>query len=466
MAYLLKWPRLYLAIQMAIVVAVLWTGGRLAPVHFRDTASYLEASRLSPTAMLGHYRTPAYPLLLRAVVEFSPDYTLMPWIHVLFHLAAVLLLDASLRRFGASPWQAFAGASALLYTLFGDPSPGALLTDVPAKAAAAMAMAFLFRTAAVPRSASAWLGLTVLLALTYQIRPAYLFLVGWTPLAGLVVLRIRSGAMGLPFHWRLPLAGWCAASLLPCLAYCTLRLVAVGHFGLVSFVGGSFIGVAAEWVDRQMVESRLPSEYRPLAAEILRQRQALGVKSPYNELGMDMHVWDENYNIYVWRIAYPAAHRLYGDDIVRIDRQMSGLSRQIIGFRKAAYFGFLLRNFRHGLGKFLQTGFLLQAMLGLGLALFVLRVLVCPRSGPEPSMPGLLPPSSVLHAVLIPALVFAGCKLLLVASMEVTIPRYVDAMALFLPSVCGLWIAEELRKILANRPSIAEAGADVAGGMD
>ncbi len=451
-------PRFWLVVQMAVFALVLWLTGLLAPRESNDTKSYVEASRMPGRLMLTSPRTVGYPLVLKAVAPWSPDFQAIPAVQLAVHFLAVAFLDFVLRRFGATPWQAFAVATGFLYTVLNDLGVSYLLTDSLAKSMAAFTVGFLLWTSVSPRRLDLWIGLAVSLAATYQIRPAYLFLIPLTPLLGIALLRLQSSWRGTPFCWRASGLALCGVALVPFLGFCLLRWTLVGHFGLVSFTGCNLVGVAGEWIDQPMIDTELPEAWRPLAQEILEGRKRMRLESPYRRGGLDMYVWERNHLATVVQIAYPAAKRLYGDDHVLVDRQLSGLSKQILWLRKGAYLRFLIYNLRDGLAKFLQTGFVLQGLLGLGFCLFAVRVLARPRGAIEPPSAAPVPSYGVMHALLLIAVSFALAKLLLVALVESVIARYVYAAGLFLPSVCGLWIYQELVMLRSRGPFSARAG--------
>lgn len=112
---LLRCPRCWLAVQLAGVLLVAGLAGlgrlRMEP----DSKSYVDASRAPLAEAMGGIRTLGYPLLLRGVAAVSPDYHLLPWVHLAMLPAVVFFFDFALRRFGVSPWAALAISSPLVY---------------------------------------------------------------------------------------------------------------------------------------------------------------------------------------------------------------------------------------------------------------------------------------------------------------------------------------------------------------
>ena len=456
--WLMRSPRFWLLAQM-LGVLVFAAGSGLLTVRERpDSASYVEASRLPPAEMLDSIRTIGYPLVLKAVAPHSPDLRIIPRHHLAAYFLAVCLFDFGWRRFGASPAQACAAASGVLYTVFYSAGISYVLTDCLARALAVATMSFLLWASASPKRPAAWIGLTVSLACTYHVRPAYLPLVALTPLLGFVLLRIHTGWKGDPFRSLQPTLALCGVSVLPYLAFCLLRLLVAGHFGLVSFAGCNLVAVAVEFIDRDMAESRLPESLRPLALEILSAREARGMESALKSGRIDLDQLEANYNTNIWDVAYPVAARMYGDDPVVLNGKLTGLSRAAILRARGAYLRFVVSNFRCGLGRVLRFSSILQA-LGLTAAfLFAVRVVVCPASAAEASVRRNARNESIMQAVLFLGLTFAFSKLLLVSLVELHIDRYVYAAGLFLPSIFSLMIFDEgatiWRALHDRRPNV------------
>ena len=108
--------------------------------------------------------------------------------------------------------------------------------------------------------------------------------------------------------WRVALR-FSLASLLPFLAWSTLRWFVVGYFGLVSFGGYNIIGIAGQLLQKDWT-TQLSTEVRPLAEEILRRRESQGswpVKTTYDNM-------ESYFDKMVWEIAVPAASELNDAD--------------------------------------------------------------------------------------------------------------------------------------------------------
>jgi len=138
---LLRSPRCWLALEMAIVLVA---GAMLGVWKLETTAdspSYVRTSNLPLREALTGSRTLGYPLLLKVVSVVSPDYHIIPWIHLAMLFATVWFLDFSVRRFGASPWHAFAVSSGVLFGSLPLRSPVTeLMTDFPSLMLAVVAV--------------------------------------------------------------------------------------------------------------------------------------------------------------------------------------------------------------------------------------------------------------------------------------------------------------------------------------
>ncbi len=436
-------PRTWLLAEMLGVLLLASVTGLWQGAHeLVDSASYREASRLAPVDMLRSHRTIGYPLLLKAVALVSPDYRLVPLVHLLAHLAAVFFFDGALRRYGFSPWQALAASSGLVWMVVNDQTVTMLLTDSLGRTAAIVAVSFLLWVSATPRRAGPWIGLVLSVAAAYHVRPVYLILVPLVPCLGLIVRRLHLAWQEQSTAWFRYTAGLAAAAGLPLVGFCLLRLVVVGHFGLVSFGGYNTVGIAAELLD-PMLAAELPASLRPLAQEILHEREARQMPSAVADGNVNIRQWTENYNVSIWQIAYPAAVRLYGRDPVTINRMLTRLSHEVLWAKKALYLRFVRYNLGESLGALVASNRVLKACLLLAVSLFVLRAILTPRADAAVTLsPGL--PVEVLAWV---GLTFAAANVLLIVLVETMVDRYAQAAGQFLPAVFSLLACGEARKI-------------------
>jgi hypothetical protein len=329
-------PPALLAAQTAAVVLVAASLGLGRVCMTADSSSYVETSRMPWRDALLSIRTVGYPLFLKVVAWFSPEYGAVPWLHFAALAGCVFFFDLALRRFGASPWGACAVSSGFLYAALPLRSPVAsLLTDFLAVVAAVAAVACLFWLAARRRQPLAWIGLLLAVAAAYHIRPAYLFLVPLAPCLGVWFSRLHCRSIGGRFVWRGFLAALVLVCFVPLLLYCSLRLAVVGNFGLVSFGGYNLSGLACELLDQDLVEHELPERYRDMGRQILEERSRRDMKSAFQgRRYVSMRTYEDNFCTSIYQIAVPAAERLFGEDPLERDRALTDFSRQVIGLRK------------------------------------------------------------------------------------------------------------------------------------
>jgi hypothetical protein len=300
---ILRHPLLWLLLLEALVFFNLERERLLEPVRSPDAVSYeIPAGAGSLTELLSATRTFGYPMLLRFLGADQDSYALLPELHALAYLAAVAFFWYALRLYFGSGWLAFAASVPLLFssllqfTKFIQP-------DVLAPAIAVLSVSFLLLLTVRPAHAALWIGLTVAVFLTYQTRPAYVFLVALVPLLGPPLRWCRDKTPWLALRkWSL---GLFAASLLPLFLFCGLRWQTVGHFGLVSFSGYALIGIPACFLDQSLVDE-LPPEHRRLATEILEARQKRGWHRPYR-LDSPTPFWYRQYVKNQWLISEPLA---------------------------------------------------------------------------------------------------------------------------------------------------------------
>ncbi len=342
---LLKNPRFWLAVQMVAIVIVGFPLGLWKTQVIEDSVIYINVSQMPLREALDSTRTIAYPLLLRLVAPISPEYAPMPWIHLAVLCAVVNFLDVALRRFGASAWQSFAVSSGFLCTaafmyavLLHRFYIAGLIPDYLAVVMAGATMACLFYVVVMPRQIAAWLGLSASLALAYQLRPVYLFLVPLVPCLGLLWLRIYSRRTGQPFRWVQFSLATATASVVPYVAFCLFRLVFLGHFGLVSFAGCTLSGLAVELLDTEMAQRELPEQHRPFAQAVLEQRRQKRLPGIFpGPFRVDMKQFEANLSTNVWYICMPLARRFYGNQLAVYNRQLASFSQAVIRLRPGKY---------------------------------------------------------------------------------------------------------------------------------
>ena len=326
----------------SVLTALLFCQRGVSPEHNPDSSGYLEFTWFPITQALLQHRTFGYPLFLEGCRLVASDVRVVPLAQLAAMILASWVLYWGLRQAGYRP--STAGWCAVVLMLGqGAFKLGTTVTSDSLAISLAVASAACFLATTAPRSGTlAWIGLVLLTFLTYQTRPAYLFLIPLWPLLGRLLDRnlLRPEAARAD-RWRRVVL-YAAATGLPFVAFCTIRWAVVGHWGLVSFGGYNTVGVAGQFLDEELVDE-LPNDVRLLATEILRRRAAdKNWTAPSNFIAME-----QMYNPMVWGVAVPAARQLYANNPVLVNQNLGRLSTSIIQRRPILYMRWLRWNVIH-----------------------------------------------------------------------------------------------------------------------
>ncbi|MBI5395380.1 MAG: ankyrin repeat domain-containing protein [Verrucomicrobia bacterium] len=418
-----------------------------------DSFTYIQFE--FPRDLLDGMRTFIYPLFLKAVARVSPDYGLVPAAHALLYAAAVFVFWHGLRRAGFSPWAACITAAPLFFsetvTIFGD----SVLTDAPALALAVATFGAMLLAAARPRRAGGWVALAVLIFAAHMTRPAYLFLIGWVPVVGVLVAWLIRSAPGR--LWVVA-AAFAASSAGPFVLFGALRGVAVGHFGSVSAGGANAIGIAAEMLDAEVCKS-LPHHLRPTALRALQERDAADLPRAITRRGADLSQPDAWYVHNVIHIGLPLAAKFCGTNkMLAVNQRLSALSGAVFRLRAGDYASWIARVFAFDLAK-------LARQWGLAVAgLVVLFAGACGwmavrRRGEAGTLTARFD-FRELAIITLAGLGFYAASLLLVAIVEFPVSRYTQAARVFIPSILAMGFFSVARGF---RPSAEPAATEAAG---
>ena len=477
---LLAHPLTLLIAQGVLVFCVMLWAGRLAPVRVPDTASYLVgAGGTSLEQSLAHYRTFAYPLFLRGLGGSELDLAPVPKVQLLVYLGGILLFWYAWRLYSGSRWLAYAAAFPLPFAVALGLA-NLVQPDFLSIGATLVAVSLAILLSIRPSSRVVWLGIGVTVFLAYQLRPAAVFLVGFIPLLAWSLRLLRSSSRP-PRHlgWAL---GLTATTLLPYLAFCAVRLVAVGDFGLVSFGGSNLAGVAACFIDQQLVDE-LPERERGLAAKVLHARRRRGWRALTVNDASDE--WFAQYSDNIFRIAIPIAEQQVRAErrrarnmirrgeasedllstldwrfrrIVRNDR-LSEFARAVIRRRPLLYLKWVQDSLLYGLGQLLDFGWIKWPLI---LLIFSQPIAWLSgnasgeqrRPGAEASPEWAYSSRNVLLAfVVLSGGYFLG-YLLLVALVSFPFYRYFVGMIVFLPCLLCVELFEVWRRILSPPPRL------------
>ncbi|MDX1643164.1 MAG: hypothetical protein R3244_02280 [Thermoanaerobaculia bacterium] len=464
-------PALWLAVQLVLSGWFLASTGGFEYRRVPDTASYLEtADAESLSTALADYRTIGYPAFLE--LFRSADGTIrlhrVPAVQWWLYAAAVLSFFIGLARLSDSRWLAFVAATPLVY------SPIRLLVDRVQPdflAAAAVVASFGLLFSLLERSSRLrWIAFGAVVFLSYQLRPAGLFLVGLLPLVGGLVCWL--GRRLEPAH-ALRAAGRIAlVTLLPLLAFGGLRWLTVGHFGLVSFGGFNAMGMAACFLDHRLLRE-LPEEQRPLAQAILRSRLERGYE-PMTRAD-DPREYFAQYSPNIFSISASTAKRLLRRDAateprgagsgagggarvgsrpgdlsvewaVEVNRRLSRLAREIVVRRPVLYLNWVRAALLYGTEQLARWLWIVWPALLL-LVLLPIRLLRGKSESARPLAIDRRRDEGIVALTLAGVGLFSA-YLLTVGLVSYPFPRYFLSMILLLPSVLTALCFETVRSIL------------------
>lgn len=318
-----------------------WWAGVLTPIRQVDTASYESFPSLLSVAALEQTRTFVYPLFLNAASAVLGDHA-MAWVPALqlgVWLVAIGCWGVALHACRFPP----AGVIAASLPIYGLPFAWRyvpiLTPDLLGCSFALLVASFWLIVVFYPTNRWA-LALTGLcLFASYQTKPVYLFLVPWVPIAAWI-------ARGWLFSWdktsRLAFFRTVLVSVVPFLAWCSLRWTLVGHFGLVSFGGYNIVGISGQLLQPEHV-SHLSEPSRELAERILSERAR---RDDWDSTGGFDRV-SQQFNPMVWEIAVPIASELEGGEAKKINARLSRFSREVLMAAPKAYSIWLLRAIKH-----------------------------------------------------------------------------------------------------------------------
>lgn len=446
-------PSILLVLTLAAVGLSAAISGHLRPVLEPDTESYLKAPLdEGAVQVLSYYRTPGYPWFLSWGRRLGPGFTPIPWLQASLYAFGVLVFFAGLRRLCGRPWVALAATLPLAFAAVTAYTPR-LLTESPAAGLTLIAAGLTFAVAAASGSrlpgasarvrACLYLTLALTVFCANQVRPTTQWLLVWVPLAVAILARSGRGRV-----WSS--AGLAAlATFVPWLAFASLRLLVVAHFGLVSFAGTNLATIGTFLADEETVAA-MADDVRPTARLIVKRRDNNGW--PRLEFGDDARPWFRRYNESLWKVNYRSAnwhmHRQLGESEGRSevalwgrpfpierDRRLQAFAVGAIRRNPGGYLAWITGALRHGLAGMLRMP---TVVLGLGLiALAILRRFAV-RSRDSLASP--LPGAAAVCGM------HAAGALLLVSLISFPNQRYLSEATLLLPTglvllAAALWPA-------------------------
>lgn len=460
-------PMVWLVLQALVLFGWLALSPSFKARNYVDTRTYVSLMQAETLKdQLSHIRTPGYPLFLAAVEATAGNLDRAAEAQTLVYLLSVIGFGLAAALYLGSGWKAVAAATPLLYTRLLAEFSTALLTEVLAGALAIGTLAVLLVLVERPRSRWAWAGMTVLLFSTYLVRPAHLFMLALVPLLGWLLTVMRRGWATWIEALRVPFAGLCLVAVAPFLLWCSLRWVAAGHFGLVSFGGTNAIGITASMLSPEVI-AELPPEHRDLATGMLERRRELGLKTDGT---YRWKRWWRDYNNNVFKAGLKMARKRYNPEEpqpfhfhVEINRRFSALSWQLIRLRPKLYARWVWDSMVYSMRgiavvpSIKQTGLLVGATLPIWIAALAWRRRK-QRGQPPPAREAEVPPRADRPAVpgsvglTVLAVAFAAASMLLIVLVEDPFARYRMSAEVFLPSAALALLVDLWRSTFLGRP--------------
>jgi hypothetical protein len=428
-----------------------------------------ELSWQSFVKSLNNLRTFVFPLFANGVRSLTPSFVAWQFGELVLRILAVFVFYLGLRAVRVTDWLALAASSVLLYSCFRwDASfRHTIFIDVMAECFPLLTVGMLLLVVGRPRSVLAWGGLTLSLFLTYQARPAFLFLVGLVPLLGVLLAGLlwdRTASLRQRLQMGL---GLLAAGVLPYLGWCSLRWLLVGHFGLVSFGGISLICITGHFLTEDVIPE-LPNDLRPIGRAVLRDLNELPEWKPCvdGEGRFIPSIVDDagqfgSRSIELATIISREAGEGKEEWVV-VNRNLSELGKALIKARPRSYANWLTTAATIGVTRMVTDDPLLKYLawvLGVLLVIWhVLCVIHFLRAGPTATPPA--PRSAVNYSLALTfmtviAVGFALTNLLLVILVAPPEFRYMKAAGIFLPSVLVVLMFVVGRQIGALLPTVA-----------
>ena len=308
---------------------------------------------------LAHKRTFLFPLVLNGVRSLTPSFAAWPFCEMAVRALAAIVFFLGLRSGGVGGWLATLAASCLLYSglRWAEFLHQTIHIDTMAECLAVLCIGTLLLVVGRPRNLLTWSALALSLFLTYQGRPAYLFLVALIPVLGLLLTGLfwdRTEWLRRRLAVGLALVG---LSFIPYLGWCTLRWLTVGHFGLVSFGGVSIVSITGLFLTDDVLPD-LPPEMRAFAEAVLQESAAKPEwKSPVDTNGrFDPEIVGDEVlfgEAIVARLGIfeSKGQELYGENAVLLNQKLAETGKALIRARPRHYVNWLLTAARIGVKR-------------------------------------------------------------------------------------------------------------------
>ena len=444
---LLKKPVFYFVLQVLGLAMALAFLGWFGPVSVGDTSDYVEFPFGSFTEALRHPRTFGYPLFLQTGGILTPSYGAIPLLGLIVHVLSVYVFWRGLNRVFQSEWTSMLTASSLLYSNILFRYGNNLAADRLASSLAIATLGWLFLALFNDRRRyDYWCLLALGIFMTYQVRPAYLFLIPLMPTLGISLYWLVTPASTHRRAWWALTLGLILVVAVPYLAYCSVRWAAVGSFSLVSFGGNNAAAVTCMFLSEDDVKT-LPSDVQPLAGAVMERRKGVAEKDTGYTAGATRRYMEIEtpFDVNLCDVCIPAAKEVHGDDWPKVNRSLWRLASTIVAEKSNYYAVWLAKAFIRGVymivSEYIMNPVCFLLLFALA-ATHACSVVLRKRAGPISS--DVEPAFFIeINTLWVLALSFALASLLLVILTSPALGRFMDAAGVFLACV--------LARTLVNR---------------
>ncbi len=411
-------------------VFVAWLSGRLEPHFVSDSTSYLEYSLSSLDAIGRSIRTPGYPLWLMAI-RGTIGLAFIPLAQVIVHATAASWFAIELRRQGMAHRLCLIAGVAIAVGCTAMDNISTISSDAIAASVGVLAATALLRFSDAADSWR-WAAATVIFSvIAIMLRPAYLFLIPWLGVAGVLLGSVHKQS------WRTSLGNSLLVSIATfvlVLAWMGLRLVAVDDFGILPFGHQNLGGVLVQLVTDEELET-LQGDAGKLGKSVVNEKQKLaatGHTFAAGEAGATMTIdgrWDEM----TYFVVVPAAQAVAGDDPVAQHNAIKVMNKEIIRQFPRRYAVWVAKNGRRGMWA-IAADMVMHPIFLTGICCLVIWLVYTAAVG-KPC--GVLDSGLAMRSLTIITLTYLMAKLGFVILTSPGIGRFSDAAAIFLPA----WLA-------------------------
>jgi hypothetical protein len=420
---------LALAAEAVLLVVALTASGVWSGEVTPDTDTYFLWRKHDD--LWGTYRHPGYGWFAS---WFGASADAAGWIafpQALLHVAAPFVLYLGARHAGIGPMGAFSLSSAAMLSQANFLAVGQVMPESPA--VSLMLMAFggaLAATASARMFAIMALPVLLLAGAAYILRPSFLPAIAVIPaLYGL--LAWRNGTVN---YWRAPLLALLVA--LPFLVQSAVRLVAVGHFNIVSFGGYQMSPVAAFMLTPDIV-GRLPERMRPTATALIeiremKKREGVIPTTPVDRLGDRFYVTTALGYLDIYARSYDTVLHLGIADLQGLDESFVEFDKRLLQLSLATI---AAAPSRWAIWVAGATARLIGRAIVLNAPMLAAIMLLCALAVPAYVGRWTLVGGADVAAVSIVALAWFVVAGLLAVLVTFPSARYIDSAAVLLPAI-------------------------------